>query len=138
MTRIGYARVSTRTQTDDSQVDALTAAGCTRTFRDVSSGKLARRPEWDDCVDYLRAGDELVITRLSRAARSVQHLTQLAAQLRDRGVDLVVLEQDLDTSTSTSRLLFHVIAALDEFTADLISEGTRERLGRWRDEHRSR
>jgi DNA invertase Pin-like site-specific DNA recombinase len=67
-----------------------------------------------------------VITRLSRAARSVQHLTQLAAQLHERGVDLVVLEQDIDTSTSTGRLLFHVIAALDELTADLISGGTHE------------
>jgi DNA invertase Pin-like site-specific DNA recombinase len=58
--RYGYARVSTRSQTDDSQLDALTAAGCERIWTDTASGKLARRPEWDKCLDYLRAGDGAV------------------------------------------------------------------------------
>jgi len=124
MARIGYARVSTRTQNDDSQIDALTAAGCARIFRDVCSGKLASRPDWDACLDYVRDGDELVVTRLSRPARSVQHLTEVVSDLGRRGIGLVVLEQDINTSTSTGRLLFHLLAALDEFTADLISEST--------------
>ncbi|MPZ63270.1 MAG: helix-turn-helix domain-containing protein [Propionibacteriales bacterium] len=128
MAKIGYARVSTRSQHDTSQIDALTVAGCTRIFRDVASGKLARRPDWDACLDYLRAGDQLVVTRLSRMARSVQHLTEVAALMGKRGVDLIVLEQSLNTTTSTGRLLFHIIGALDEFTADLISEGTLEGL----------
>lgn len=86
------ARVSTRSQADDSQLDALTAASCERIWTDTTSGKLARRPEWDKCLDYLRSGDELVITRLSRMARSVRHLTELAALLGEREVDLVVLQ----------------------------------------------
>lgn len=126
--RIGYARVSTRSQHDTAQVDALTAAGCERIYRDVSSGRLARRPELDRCWEQLRRGDELVITRLSRLARSVRHLTELAAELEERGVDLVVLQQGLDTRTPAGRLTFHLLAAVDEFTADLIREGTHEGL----------
>ncbi len=128
MARYGYARVSTRSQTDDSQLDALHAAGCQRIWTDTASGRLARRPEWDKCLDYLRAGDELVITRLSRMARSVRHLTEVAALLAEREVDLVVLKQGIDTTTPAGRFLFHVIGAMDEMLADLISEGTIEGL----------
>jgi DNA invertase Pin-like site-specific DNA recombinase len=128
MARYGYARVSTRSQKDDSQLDALHAAGCERIWTDTASGKLARRPEWDRLLDYLRDGDELVITRLSRMARSVKHLTEVAALLRDRGVHLVVLKQGIDTTTPAGRFLFHVIGAMDEMLADLISEGTVEGL----------
>ena len=128
MARYGYCRVSTRSQTDDAQLDALTTAGCQRIWTDTASGRLARRPEWDKCLDYLRAGDELVVTRLSRIARSVRHLTEIAALLADRGVDLVVLKQGIDTTTPAGRFLFHVIGAMDEMLADLISEGTLEGL----------
>jgi DNA invertase Pin-like site-specific DNA recombinase len=128
MARYGYARVSSRSQTDDSQLDALRAAGCERIWTDTASGRLACRPEWDKCLDYLRVGDELVITRLSRMARSVRHLTEVAALLADRGVDLVVLKQGIDTTTPAGRFLFHVIGAMDEMLADLISEGTLEGL----------
>jgi DNA invertase Pin-like site-specific DNA recombinase len=128
MARYGYARVSTRSQTDDSQLDALRAAGCQRIWTDTASGKLARRPEWDNCLDYLRAEDELVITRLSRMARSVRHLTEIAALLAERRVDMIVLKQGIDTTTPAGRFLFHVIGAMDEMLADLISEATLEGL----------
>lgn len=128
MGRFGYARVSTRGQKDDSQLDALNAAGCERIWVDKASGKLASRPEWDKCFEHLRRGDELVITRLSRPFRSVRHMTELAAQLDERGIDLIVLKQGIDTTTPAGRFLFRVIAAMDEMTADLISEGTLEGL----------
>jgi DNA invertase Pin-like site-specific DNA recombinase len=128
MARFGYARVSSRTQRDDSQIDALKAARCERIWVDTASGKLARRPEWDKCFEHLRRGDALVITRLSRLFRSVRHLSALAAQLDQRGVELVVLKQGIDTTTAAGRFLFHVIAAMDEMLADLISEGTIEGL----------
>jgi DNA invertase Pin-like site-specific DNA recombinase len=128
MTKIGYARVSTREQHEESQVDILTAEGCERVFVDKVSGKLARRPEWDKCLDYLRPGDTLVVTRLSRMARSVRNLTEVAVKLRERGIDLVVLKQQIDTRTPAGRLTFHILGAVDEFTADLISEGTLEGL----------
>ena len=83
MAKIGYARVSTRSQNDDSQVDDLTAYGCDKIFTDTSSGKLADRPELDRALAYLREGDVLVITRLSRAMRSLKHLLALADELRE-------------------------------------------------------
>ncbi|BCK57025.1 recombinase family protein [Nocardia wallacei] len=91
--------------------------------------RLAQRPEWDKCFDHLRSGDELVITRLSRPFRSVRHMTELAADLDERGIDLVVLKQGIDTTTPAGRFLFHVIAAMEGMTADLISEGTLEGRG---------
>jgi DNA invertase Pin-like site-specific DNA recombinase len=127
MARYGYARISTRLQRDDSQLDALCAVGCERIWTDTASGKLARRPAWDNCLDHLRRGDELAVTRLSRMARSVRHLTEIAALLEERGIDLVVLKQGIDT-TPAGRFTFHVLAAMDEMLADLISEGTREGL----------
>jgi DNA invertase Pin-like site-specific DNA recombinase len=103
MARYGYARISTRLQRDDSQLGALRAVGCERIWTDTASGKLARRPEWDNCLDHLRRGDELAVTRLSRMARSVRHLTEIAALLAERGIDLVVLKQGIDTTTPAGR-----------------------------------
>jgi DNA invertase Pin-like site-specific DNA recombinase len=128
MSKVGYARVSTRGQNDDSQIDDLEAAGCERIFTDKASGKLASRPEWDACLAYLRPGDILVISRLSRAMRSLRQLLDVAAQLEERGIQLKVLHQDIDTSTPTGRLVFHILAAIDEFQRELIVEGTLEGL----------
>ena len=92
------------------------------------SGKLAERPELGKCLAYLREGDVLVITRLSRAMRSLKHLLAVADELRERGVGLVVLKQHIDTTTPHGRLVFSVLGAVDEFTRELIVEGTREGL----------
>jgi DNA invertase Pin-like site-specific DNA recombinase len=129
MADIGYARVSTKGQKDDSQVDELRAAGCERIFVDHGvSGKLAKRPELDACLDFLRSGDVLVITRLSRAMRSMRHLLDLANDLNEKGIGLRVLKQAIDTTTPTGRLMFHMLAAIDEFQRELIVEGTKEGL----------
>jgi DNA invertase Pin-like site-specific DNA recombinase len=128
MAKIGYARVSTRSQKDDSQVDELTAYGCGKIFTDKAPGKLAERPELDRALAYLREGDVFVITRLSRAMRSLKHLLTLADELRERGAGLVVLKQHIDTTTPTRRLAFHILGAIDEFQRELIVEGTREGL----------
>jgi len=97
-------------------------------FTDTASGRNAARPELDGALAYLRDGDVLVITRLSRAMRSLKHLLALADELRERGVGLVVLKQQIDTTTPTGRLVFHVLGAIDEFQRELIIEGTREGL----------
>ena len=129
MAKIGYARVSTRGQSDDTQVDDLTAYGCDKLFVDKGvSGKLAQRPELDAALKFLRPGDVLVITRLSRAMRSLRHMIELAETLREGGVGLVVLKQAIDTTTPQGRLTFHLLAAIDEFQRELIVEGTREGL----------
>jgi DNA invertase Pin-like site-specific DNA recombinase len=128
VSRVGYGRVSTQDQNPDSQRDLLIAAGCDPVFVDKMSGKLAARPELDKTLVYLRPGDELVVTRLSRAARSLRHLLELADTLREKQVDLVVLKQGIDTTSPTGRLVFHLLGAIDEFTRELIVEGTHEGL----------
>ena len=82
--RIGYARVSTRDQHPHAQADALTGASCERIFTDTASGKLARRPELDQALRTLRAGDQLVVTKLDRLGRSLEHLIELSNQLQTR------------------------------------------------------
>ncbi len=128
MAKIGYARVSTRGQNTDSQADELAAYGCNKIFTDKVTGKLAARPELDKALAYLREGDVFVITRLSRAMRSLKHLLALADELHARGAGLVVLKQQIDTTTPTGRLVFHILGAIDEFQRELIVEGTREGL----------
>jgi DNA invertase Pin-like site-specific DNA recombinase len=129
MAKIGYARVSTKGQNDDSQVDELTAYGVDKLFIDKGvSGKHAERPELAKALAYLRDGDVFVITRMSRAMRSLKDMIALAEDLRDRGIGLKVLKQDIDTTTPSGRLVFHIFAALDEFQRELIVEGTNEGL----------
>ena len=126
--RIGYARVSTRDQHPDAQADALTAAGCERIFTDTASGKLARRPELDQALRTLRAGDQLVVTKLDRLGRSLEHLIELSNQLQTAGVDLVVLDQGIDTSTAVGRMFFQILGAIAEFEHALMSERTMDGL----------
>jgi DNA invertase Pin-like site-specific DNA recombinase len=134
--KVGYARVSTPKQRSDSQVDDLKAAGCTKLFVDKGvTGKRADRPEFEKCLSYLRAGDTLVITRFSRAMRNIRHLLNVAHELDERGVALKVLHQEIDTSTPHGRLLFHVLAAVDEFQREIIVENTREGLETARARH---
>jgi hypothetical protein len=126
--RIGYGRVSSRDQNLDSQRDALEAAGCDEIHIDKASGKLASRPEFDKALGRLRPGDTFVITRLSRAMRSLRHLIGLSGDLTERGVHLQVLKQGIDTTTAQGRLVFHGLGAIDEFQRELIVEGTLEGL----------
>ncbi len=128
MAKIGYARVSSRAQNTDSQLDELAAYGCDKIFTDKVPGKLAARPELDKALAYLREGDVFVITRLSRAMRSLKHLLALTDELRERGAGLVVLKQQIDTTTPAGRLVFHLLGAIDEFQRELIVEGTCEGL----------
>ncbi len=126
--RIGYGRVSTRDQNPDAQEDALRAASCEEIFVDRASGKLARRPELDKALLVARRGDQLVITKLDRLGRSLEHLINLSRDLRGRGVDLVVLDQGIDTSTATGRMFFQILGAIAEFEHALMSERTLDGL----------
>jgi DNA invertase Pin-like site-specific DNA recombinase len=125
---IGYARVSTRGQNEEPQLDLLQAAGCERIFQDKVSGRLAKRPDWDRCREYLRPGDTLVVTRLSRIARSVRNLLEVAAWLAEHGIGLKVLQQPIDTTSPMGRMVFTIMGAVDEFQAEIIRENTREGL----------
>ena len=128
--KIGYARVSTRDQHPEAQHDALLAAGCdpAHIHIDKASGKLARRPELDKALLVLREGDQLVITKLDRLGRSLANLIDIAADLQARGVDLVVLDQGIDTTTAVGRMFFQILGAIAEFEHALMSERTRDGL----------
>lgn len=124
MNYVGYGRVSTVDQTADLQQDALAAAGCQRIFTDTASGATTERPELNAALDYLRQGDVLVVWRLDRLGRSLKHLVAVVSELQDRGVGFRSLHENIDTTTPTGRLTFHVFAALAEFERDLIRERT--------------
>lgn len=126
--RIGTARVSTRDQHPQAQIDALKAAGCEQIFIDKASGKLARRPELDKALLVLRPGDQLVVTKLDRLGRSLEHLIALSKQLQERKVDLVVLDQGIDTSTAIGTMFFQILGAIAEFEHALMSERTMDGL----------
>ena len=126
--RIGYGRVSTRDQNPDGQRDALDAAGCDEVFVDKASGKLASRPKLDEALRISRSGDQLVVTKLDRLGRSLEHLMALSKQLQAKQVDLVVLDQGIDTSTAVGRMFFQILGAIAEFEHALMSERTRDGL----------
>ena len=120
MANIGYARVSSTGQSLTIQIEKLTAYGCTepdgQIFQEKKSGSKAQnRAELKACLNHLRSGDSLVITKLDRLARSTLDLTTIADDLEKRGIDLVVLDQKIDTSTPTGKLLFNMLGSIAEF-----------------------
>jgi len=120
MAKIGYARVSSTGQPLDVQLDKLRAYGCDKNdgvvFQEKKSGsKAENREELTACLKHLREGDSLVITKLDRLARSTFDLTNIANDLEERGIDLVVLDQSIDTSTPTGKLLFNMLGSIAEF-----------------------
>ena len=125
---VGYARVSTRDQNPQSQIDALQAAGCDRVFMEKASGANRDRPELKAALDYIRAGDTLVVWKLDRLARSVRQLVETAEDLAKRQIGLKVLTQQIDTTNPGGRLVFHVFAAVAEFERELMLERTQAGL----------
>ena len=121
---IGYARVSTLDQTFALQQDALTAAGCEQLYTDTVSGSVTDRPGLAAALSHLRAGDTLVVWRLDRLGRSLGHLIDTTKDLERRGVHFKSLQEQIDTTTSGGKLVFHVFGALAEFERDLIRERT--------------
>lgn len=121
---IGYARISTGDQTLALQLDALRAAGCDRLFEETASGAKAERPILKEAIAYLRPGDTLVVWRLDRLGRSLGHLIETVTALADRGIGFRSLTEQIDTTTSGGKLIFHVFGALAEFERDLIRERT--------------
>jgi len=126
--KIGYARISTKDQNVDLQLDALQKAGCEKIFQEVVSGARAERPVLKQLLDTLRPGDVLVIWKLDRLGRSLKHLVKLINNLREQDIGLQSLNDPIDTSTPQGRLSFNLFASLAEFERDLIRERTQAGL----------
>ena len=124
--QVGYARASTIDQEAgfQAQLKALTAAGCEKVFSEQVSS-VAQRPQLEAALDYLREGDALVVTKLDRLARSVAHLVAIGERLDSKGVTLKVLDQAIDTSTPTGRLMFNMLGSIAQFERELMLERQR-------------
>ena len=120
MAKVGYARVSSVGQSLDVQREKLTS--CDKLFEEKRSGTTDARPQLKECLNYVRDGDQLIVTRIDRLARSTLHLCQIAETLREKGVDLVVLDQNIDTSDATGRLLFNMLGAIGQFETEIRAE----------------
>lgn len=125
---IGYARVSTHEQTLALQQDALEKAGCEKIFTDTVSGSKAERKGLTDALSHLREGDTLVVWRLDRLGRSLRHLIDTITELNTRGVGFKSLTENIDTTTSGGKLIFHIFGALAEFEREIIRERTQAGL----------
>jgi len=126
--QIGYARVSTFDQDLSLQRDALEAAGCERIFADTISGAKANRPQLAAALDHLRAGDTIVVWRLDRLGRSLSELIDLMTQFNKEGIAFRSLTEQIDTTTSGGKLIFHIFGALAEFERELIRKRTQAGL----------
>jgi DNA invertase Pin-like site-specific DNA recombinase len=120
--RIGYARVSTLGQNLDSQVDALTQAGCLKIFSDRLSGVTQARPGWDALRAYLRPGDTVVVTELSRMTRSLLHLLELVKEFEAGKIDVVSLRENIDTTTAMGRCFLSITGAIAQMERELKAE----------------
>lgn len=122
MAVVGYARVSSIGQTLEVQLEKLRSNGCEKIYQEKRSGTDSSRPQLQRCLDYVREGDTLVVSKLDRLARSTSHLHRIAEDLRERRIELKVIDQAIDSSTPTGRLLFTMLAAIAEFENDLRRE----------------
>lgn len=120
MALVGYARVSSVGQSLDIQLDKL--KHCDKIFQEKRSGTTNQRPRLKACLEYVREGDVFIVTRLDRLARSTLHLCQIAEELERKKVSLQVLDQNIDTSDATGRLLFNMLGAIGQFETEIRAE----------------
>ncbi|MGK0182221.1 MAG: DNA invertase Pin-like site-specific DNA recombinase [Halioglobus sp.] len=126
--KFGYARVSTKEQSLDLQIDALEKEGCEKIFHESVSSVKSERLELSRILEQTRDGDVIVIWKLDRLGRSLKHLVALITELMEKGVGLKSLNDPIDTTTSQGRLIFNIFASLAEFERDLIIERTQAGL----------
>ncbi|MEL6148910.1 MAG: recombinase family protein [Chloroflexota bacterium] len=126
--KIGYARVSTTDQDLNLQLDALNAAGCERIYHEKISGANKNRPQLRQLLDHLREGDEIIVWKLDRLARSLTDLVSLVTEIQEKGASFHSLQDQIDTSSAHGKFTFHLFAALAEFERDIIRERTKAGL----------
>jgi DNA invertase Pin-like site-specific DNA recombinase len=130
MSTCGYARVSTTDQDLTVQLEQLQAAGAEKVFSEQISGSESNRPALRDCLDWIREGDILIVTRLDRLGRSMNDLLKTLEIIRDKGAAFQCLQQNVDTTTSEGRLMFGLLAAFAEFELDIRRERQAEGIAK--------
>lgn len=121
--RIGYTRVSTTHQNLDRQIDALERENCDRIFTDKMTGTTMERPGWQQCWDYARQGDELVVDSITRIGRNFEEMIALVSKIGERGIKLRSLSEPMvDTTTASGELIFRIMAAVAEWQRAYIIE----------------
>ena len=123
---VGYVRVSTIEQHEDRQVRALEERNVEKLFIDKKSGKDLKREELEKCLEFIRDGDTLVVLSFDRLARSTQDLLCIVELLKEKGVTLISLKENIDTSTPTGKLMLTLIAAISEFERSNLLERQKE------------
>lgn len=137
MATVGYARVSTGQQNYETQIERLKAAGATKVFTEKRSGLDGQRPELARCLEYVREGDVLMVTKLDRLARSTSDLYRVVSGLTDKGVGFKVLDDEaVDTSTRTGKLVMGILALIAEFETEIRRERQMEGIARAKAEGR--
>ena len=121
---IGYARVSTDDQKLDLQMDALQNSGCEQIYKDIASGAKTERSGLDQAIKFSRPGDTLVVWKLDRLGRSLKHLIDVVNDLNKKGIFFKSLQENIDTTHSGGKLVFHLFGSLAEFERDIIRERT--------------
>jgi len=122
--KLGYARVSTKDQSLQLQIDALNSYGCEQIFQEAVSGAKKERKELNRLLSILRTGDVLVVHKLDRLGRSLQHLVELVTSFQERGIAFVSLNDPIDTTSAQGRLIFKLFCSLAEFEREQIKERT--------------
>ena len=125
---IGYARVSTDGQNLEAHLDALGVVGVGKLFSKKISGSKRARPAFDKLIKQLREGDVVTVTKSDRLSRSLQDLLAIVKAIRAMGAGFRSFAEDIDTTTSAGRLVFHVFASIPQFERERISERIREGL----------
>lgn len=126
--KIGYARVSTKDQLLNLQEDALKKAGCEKIYSEQISGSKSDRPKLNNLIKHLRKGDIIIVWKLDRLGRSLRDLVNLISKFQELEVGFKSLEDNIDTTTPTGKLTFHLFAALAEFERSIISFRTKAGL----------
>ena len=132
MAKVGYARVSTTGQSLDTQLDLLQQAGCSKIFREKVSAKTADRPELKRMLEYVRedSGDVVIVTKIDRLARSTADLLTVVEGLNSKGVGFKALNTDIDTTTSTGKLILSILGSVAQFERELMLERQAEGIAK--------
>lgn len=125
---VGYARVSTKDQKLEMQIDALKKAGAEKIYEEKMSGRIRERPQLEELLGYVRQGDKVVVYKLDRISRSMKHMVELAELFRERGVDFISINDNIDTSTPVGRFFFNVMASIAELEREITVERTKSGL----------